>query len=209
MTKADVIPLKKEADFKLEGSKQIKSLTDKYLAIVEKKAGLKLIEAEEDFDFVLFQKLYVCSLLDSCPGCDVAMSNPGGFRDSIRKGSVKKSDIISMLPFNNRIVLTEINGKNLIHNLKLAEESYCGVQKTEEGWFKNGKKIDPGKSYRVVVHEYIFGGGDYFKFVDDKSESEITSRDWRAPIEKYLYKSSKQGKNIMQACQSLLEKYDR
>jgi 5'-nucleotidase / UDP-sugar diphosphatase len=208
ITKADIIPLRKNTLLDLEKTKLIKSLTDKFLATIDKKAGMELIKTDTDFENDSFQKLYACSMLDAYPEYDVAMSNPGGFRDSLKKGVVKKSDIISILPFNNRIVLAKVSGRDLIHNLELSENSYCGVKKTDEGWIRKGERIVPDQTYRVVIHEYILGGGDYFKFMEYKSESEITSKDWRVPIEKYLFESSKKGLDIHQALDSLKAKYD-
>lgn len=207
--KADLIPLKEKADFNLKGSKKIKTLTDKYLKTVEKRAGMKLILAKKDFKAKDFQKLYACSLLKDHPDFDVAMSNPGGFRDTIVKGAVKKSDIISILPFNNRIVLAEVSGSALVYNLDLTEESYCGVKKMEGKWFKEGVEIKKDGVYKVVAHEYIFGGGDYFKFDSEVGDSNITSKDWRTPVEKYLYESSKKGLCIEKAFEQLMIKYDR
>ncbi len=205
---ADIIPLKRDLSLELEGSKKIRSLTDKYLGLVDKIAGTVLITADDDFENSSFQKLYACATLNEHPGFDVAMSNPRGYRDIITKGPVKKSDIISILPFNNRIVFSKVSGKDLIYNLELSGDSYCGTKKTDEGWMKDGEKIDPEKTYSVVIHEYILGGGDFFNFMEYKSESEITSKDWRAPIEKYLSESSKRGLNLQQALDWLKERHD-
>ena len=209
VTKVDMIPLKKKADFDLEDSKKIKKITDKYLRKMEKQAGGILISAKKDFAFKSFQKLYACTLLEAYPGYQVAMSNPGAFRDEICKGSVRKSDIISMLPFQNRLVLSELPGKELIYNLDLSQESYCGAEKEDGTWFVGDTEIDPNGKYKVVAHEFIYSGGDYYRFVVDGAVNNITSKDWREPLEKYLSDCSKKGLDLDRAYASLMKKFNR
>jgi len=209
VTKADIIPLKKKADFKLEDSEKIRDITDKYKRKMEKMAGGILIESKKDFEFKSFQKLYACTLLKAYPDYQIAMSNPGAFRDQIGSGTVRKSDIISMLPFQNRLVLSEIPGKDLIYNLDLSQESYCGASKEDGTWFVGNTEVDKSKKYKVVAHEFIYSGGDYYRFVVDGAENNITSKDWREPLEKYLSESSKKGLDLDKAYASLMRKFHR
>ncbi len=209
VTKVDVIPLRKKADFSSDTSKKIKDITDSYLEKLDKKAGQRLITSEKDFEFESFQKLYACSLLCSFPQYDAAMSNPGAFRDVIDCGPVKKSDIISMLPFQNRIVISTLKGEDLIYNLNLSQESYCGAIKKGNDWFIKGEPVQKERKYTAVIHEYIYSGGDYYKFILDDSNNEITSRDWREPLEKYLAEASSKGMNLEEAYADLMAKFNR
>lgn len=209
VTKADIIKIRKNGQFNSRTSLNIKKLTDDYLTKLERKAGQPLIKATVPFEFESFQKLYACSLLAAFPEYEVSMSNPGAFRDSIGQGMVKKSDIISMLPFQNRIVLSLIKGKDLIYNLDLSGESYCGVKKSEGKWSLNGVPIEPDRKYKTVIHEYIYSGGDYYKFIVDEAENQITSRCWREPLEKYLSQSSGEGKVLEDAYAGLMARYGR
>lgn len=209
VTKVDVILLKKEADFLSKGSQKIKNITDSYLEKLDKKAGRKLIISENNFEFESFQKLYACSLLKSCPDSDVAMSNPGAFRDVINKGVIKKSDIISMLPFQNRVVLSTIKGEDLIYNLNLSEESYCGATKNDGKWFIKGMPVKKDETYKTVIHEYIYSGGDYYRFILDDAQNEITSKDWREPLERYLAEASAKGMKLEEAYTSLMSQFER
>lgn len=209
VTKADIVPLNKKGQFNSKTSLNIRKITDDYLEKLEKKAGQPLIKASAPFQFESFQKLYACSLLAAFPDYEVSMSNPGAFRDSIGQGVVKKSDIISMLPFQNRIVLSSIKGKDLIYNLELSGESYCGVKKNNGGWTLNGLSIEPDRKYKTVIHEYIYSGGDYYKFIVDDAENQITSRCWRDPLEKYLAQSSGDGMVLEDAYAGLMARYGR
>lgn len=209
VTKADIIALRNQGGFKAKNSIRIKEITDDYLEKLEKKAGQHLIRSVKPFEFEAFQKLYACSLLNAFPEYEVAMSNPGAFRDSINKGVVKKSDIISMLPFQNRIVLSSIKGKDLLYNLNLSGESYCGVKKENAKWLFHGSVVESERKYNAVIHEYIYSGGDYYKFIVDDADNQITSRDWREPLERYLIQSSAGGFSLEEAYASLMVRYER
>lgn len=206
---ADIIPLRKEALFNSDGSKKIKDIIDSYLEKLEKKAGQKLITSKNDFEFESFQKLYACCLLNAYPGFDAAMSNPGAFRDVINQGVIKKSDIISMLPFQNRVVLSTIKGKDLVYNLELSQESYCGVTKKGNEWFVKGMPVKKDQDYKTVIHEYIYSGGDYYRFILEDAQNEITSKDWREPLERYLSESSSKGLKLEEAFTSLMGEFAR
>lgn len=209
ITKAEIIPLKNKADFSSSNSLKTKKIIDLYLEKLEKKAGQKLITSQKPFEFESFQKLYACSLLSAYPDCDAAMSNPGAFRDNISEGPVKKSDIISMLPFQNRIVISTIKGSDLIYNLNLSQESYCGVSKNNNNWFLKNTAIKKDQKYKAVIHEYIYSGGDYYKFIVDDAENDITSKDWREPLEIYLAESSLKGMNLEQAYNDIMTRFNR
>ena len=133
-------------------------------------------------------KLYTCSLLLTYPDRDVALCNPGAFRDTVKKGVVKKSDIISILPFENSIVLSTISGNDLIFNLNLSEKAFCGVVKLESGWHISGTPVDPDGQYKVVINDFMYGGGDNYRFIGGNNKSVITSVNWRTPLINYLKK---------------------
>lgn len=209
VTKADIIPIRNTGSFTTRSSQRIKEIIDDYLEKLERKAGQPLIRSMKSFEFESFQKLYACSLLNAFPQCEVAMSNPGAFRDEISAGIVKKSDIISMLPFQNRVVLSLIKGKDLIYNLDLSGESYCGVKKTDGKWMFKGYEIEKEKKYNAVIHEYIYSGGDYYKFIVPDAENQITSKCWREPLERYLAEKGSAGVSLEDAYASLMVRYQR
>ena len=194
VVKAEIVPLKREISLKSKGSLEVKKTLDKYLVQLEKTAGAKLIFADKPLDTPVLQKLFVCSMLESFPDYDAALSNPGGFRDSIKAGDVKKSDILSIFPFDNFIVAATIKGDDLIYNISLSENAYC---------LKNIEKIDAEKTYRVVTTDFIYKGGDGYRFTD--SQGVTTTVSWRAPLEKFLLESSRSGKNLTGAYEELLK----
>lgn len=209
VVKADIVPLKRDAAFASENSAKIKRITDDYLEKLDKKMGEKLILSKEDLPLDSFAKLYACAALKAYPDSEVSMSNPGGFRDVVEKGYVKKSDLLSMMPFENLIVLSKINGEDLIYNLNLSGEAYCGAVKRGEKWFIKGKEVQKDQQYRAVIQEYIYKGGDNYRFNGRDAVNDITSTNWRDPLEKFLMKSAEEGKTLEDAYQEILKQFER
>jgi len=98
--------------------------------------------------------------------------NKGGIRTDIPLGTVTEGVIGSMFPFDNRFVVLEMPGYELIESIKLM----CGrggdaVSKELRATYNakgellsatlNGKKINPMKTYIVATIDYLANGGDY------------------------------------------------
>ena len=187
---------------------EIKDLTDLYLTKLERVAGEQIGFAKKNISKKDFQKFYACAQKAYLKNIDIAISNPGGFRDKIFKGKIKKSDIISILPFENRIVITKIKGKNIIKNLELSENCICGAKKIAEQWFVKGKTIEKDKYYNIANQEFIFGGGDYYNFKQQSSSSSLLSISWRVPVIKELKKGYFQNKSFKTTLQTLIKQFD-
>lgn len=193
---AKVVPLKEKMEFKDKKSERIKEIIDGYLVKMEKIAGEEIGFARNDFSKKDFMKLYTCSLFLSHDDLDAVFTNPGAFRDVIGKGVVKKSDIISVLPFENRLVRSTISGTDLIHNLNLSEDAYCGVEKKNGRWLISGKTVDPESRYKVLINEFMYGGGDKYRFVGGDNENIMTPVNWRKPLVNTLKKYEKSKKSL-------------
>ncbi len=107
-------------------------------------------------------------------GADVAITNGGGIRASIKAGKITIRDILTVLPFGNRLYVLEMTGEQLLKVLEYA----ATVQPGQGAWpqvsgivFKavggkvtdvriKGQPIDLTKTYRVVTNDYMAGGGD-------------------------------------------------
>ena len=200
---AEIVPLKKEISLTSAGAQEVKKTIDKYLLQLEKQAGKKLISAEKPLDTPALQKLFACSLLRAFPEYDAAFSNPGGFRDSIKAGDIKKSDILSVFPFDNFIVKATVHGEDLIFDIEKSKNAYCGAIQKDGKWFVGNKEIDKSKSYKIITTDFIYQGGDGYRFTN--SQGVTTTVSWRTPLEKYLIESSKKGMNLEKACEELFK----
>ncbi|MBQ9554705.1 MAG: bifunctional metallophosphatase/5'-nucleotidase [Muribaculaceae bacterium] len=110
--------------------------------------------------------------LSGIKNIDCAIMNKGGIRTDMPQGTVTEGTIGSMFPFDNRFVVLEMPGYELIESIKLM----CGrggdaVSKELRATYNDkgelikatlkGKKIDPKKTYIVATIDYLANGGDY------------------------------------------------
>jgi 5'-nucleotidase len=117
-------------------------------------------------------------------GAQVAFMNPGGIRTDLvaREGGVVTfGDIYAVQPFGNTLVTMTYTGAQL---LQILEEQFANMNDwnilaVSEGFTMtldpakpagqrvvkaalNGQPIDPAKSYRVTLNNFIAAGGDGF-----------------------------------------------
>ena len=181
-------------------------MTDSYMDSLNKIAGVELIQAVSPVPQFDFQKFYACSLLEYFPDSDAAVSNPGGFRDLIKAGTVRKSDILSMFPFENFIVRTDVSGEDLIYDISLSENAYCGVLQKDGKWLlENGAEIEKSGTYQVITTDFLYKGGNGYRF--SKSHGNQTDIIWRTPVENFMLESSKQGLTFEEAFRNLMKKH--
>ena len=104
---------------------------------------------------------------------DFAIINKGGIRRGLPKGKITQGQIQSMLPFNNKVVVLEISGADILDNLSimantggngLSSEAYVEYNPVDNSILKatvNGKNIEADRIYRLATIDYLANGGDY------------------------------------------------
>lgn len=136
-----------------------------------------------------------------------AIMNKGGIRTDMPQGTVTEGLLSSMFPFDNRFMVLEIDGQDLLDALKvMAGRGGDAVSKELKVTFNdkgevtsakvNGKKIDPKKKYRMVTIDYLANGGDYM--VPLKKAKRLYEDDvkYGEHILNYVKQLSAQGKKI-------------
>ncbi len=108
---------------------------------------------------------------------DMVFFNYGGIRQSIPKGNVTVGDIFKLMPFENKLVVVELNGKKTRELFKYFEEKnkahpLSGARvnfknKKITSITINGKPFDITKNYYVVTSDYLQHGGDHMDFFKD------------------------------------------
>lgn len=108
---------------------------------------------------------------------DMAFFNYGGVRQSIPKGNVTVSDIFKLMPFENKLVVVEMDGKKTRELFKYFEEKkmahpLSGAQVVFKGEkikniTINDKPIDTDKNYYILTSDYLQHGGDHMDFFKD------------------------------------------
>jgi 5'-nucleotidase len=128
---------------------------------------------------------FIADSYRAATGADVALVNGGAIRADtiVNRGEVTRRDVLSIVPFNNRLVKIEIAGAVLRAALEHSVGSF-GVE-TEPGRFAqvsgiryaydarrdpgkrltsvtvNGKPLDDKQSYTLVTNSYVaLKGGD-------------------------------------------------
>ncbi|MGB9844026.1 5'-nucleotidase C-terminal domain-containing protein [Thermodesulfovibrio yellowstonii] len=140
---------------------------------------------------------------------DIAITNGGGIRASIKKGPVKVGDVYNVLPFDNVIVKLELTGKDILDAL---ENGFSQVE-AGAGRFPqvsglvvkvnkknppmkrvvevliNGKPLDLNKIYTVATNDFMANGGDgYTAFKNAKSSLWPTGNWMRDDFVEYVKK---------------------
>ncbi len=113
---------------------------------------------------------------------DIAVNNGGGIRASLKTGDITVGGIISVLPFDNSLVVIEILGSELIKALEHSVSAYPnqlgGFLQMSGLTFKfdpakpvgsrvveakaNGVTIHPFRYYSVATNDFTAAGGDGF-----------------------------------------------
>ena len=114
---------------------------------------------------------------------DVAIVNTGGIRQGLPKGVITASTVWSILPFDNKLLIVKLKGKDLIADLETSEAGFAGVERTAKGYrLEGGKALDPEATYTVATIDFLYYGGSSFQFLKQDPTPKETGLDWRAPL---------------------------
>lgn len=157
-------------------------------------------------------RLITSAMLDET-GADIAITNGGGIRDSIKAGQITKGDVIAVLPFGNYIVTKNVKGQDIIDALNatmaklnggfphfagmnvLTEEYVDEAGKTRWRVVSievNGAPIDAEKMYTLATNDFMAAGGDnYTMFGNYPTLNEYSALD--EALIKYISKVGAKG----------------
>lgn len=138
--------------------------------------------------------------------CDIALTNFGGIRTSLPKGEINSYDILSIFPFDNRVVILDLEGKyvrELMENFakRGRVEALSGVElvinkKVLEKCLINGKPIKDDKIYKVATIDFLLSGGDSVYALKYASKVINTQAILRDVYINYIKEQTAQGKII-------------
>lgn len=108
------------------------------------------------------------AFLAEAQGSELAVYNGGSIRidDVLPPGPVTQYDVIRILPFGGKILTADIRGSLLARALDqgLANRGSGGflqtanVSQTGGGWTVGGTPLDPGRTYRIAINDYLASG---------------------------------------------------
>lgn len=119
---------------------------------------------------------------------DLALMNRGGIRCDMPKGSVTQGLLMQMLPFDNRVVVIELSGRDLLEAFDvMASRGGDGVSGNVRAEFDSetrkctdvridGRPIDPDKIYTVATIDYLALGGDFLRSLKNGKEIARSNR---------------------------------
>ena len=108
---------------------------------------------------------------------DFCIFNNGGFRDVISKGNITIRDIYKVMPFENELVILELNNNEYYNLLKYITkrkgEPFGGANIIEKNdtiisEFNSDKKI------KVLTTDYLANGGDNMSFFINKNQKKLS-----------------------------------
>ena len=156
------------------------SLITPYRAAVDSLRAYKIGETANEFertstrmlnlfsDFVRERGTEICG-----KPVDLSIMNKGGIRNTLDKGIVTKGEIINIAPFENRIVVLDISGADLLENIGIMTgQDGQGVSSNVSVLYDpdthainsvtiDGRPIDPSRRYRLATIDYLAAGNDY------------------------------------------------
>lgn len=127
---------------------------------------------------------FVTDIMRRSTGADIAFLNAGSLRASIDEGPITLEEVFKVMPYENEIVIVELTGRELEQVLRRA---FSGTRQDEDGGFlhvsglkvrirgkepvdirADGRPLDPGKTYRVAVTDFMASGGDGYSLLQTK-----------------------------------------
>lgn len=170
-------------------------------AIELKQTGMPLLNFATDFIYERGSEL--------AENVDFAMLNKGGIRRDLPKGNITEGQIITTFPFNNRLVVMDIKGKDLRAAFDvMARVGGNGVSRQIEATFVggdnphavdillNGKPLEDDKTYRVATIDYMANGGDYMITLKNHVEVAKSEQVVYKDLLQYLRGKKMKGKTI-------------
>ncbi len=115
---------------------------------------------------------------------DFSVVNAGGVRDSLVAGKLTYKDVLKVQPFGNTTAVVDLTGKEVMDYLNAVAKmsagsgafpQFAGIDLVIAGGAVQsasikGAPLDMGKSYRMVINNFIAAGGDgYPKLTDHRT----------------------------------------
>ena len=119
---------------------------------------------------------FVADVMRAVTGADLALQNNGGLRAELPQGTVTRSDLYEVMPFDNTIVTVELTGAEI---RRLLEEGLMRERVMQVSGIRyrfdlgrlsgsrvtalldgEGRPLDERRTFRVAVNDFMAAGGD-------------------------------------------------
>jgi 5'-nucleotidase len=140
------------------------------------------------------------AILASVEGADVAIQNSGGIRADLSAGDVRREHLHGLMPFDNRVVVVELTGEALELLFRIGTSGAHGIPQVAGATYRYDPSVESGTdldgdgavadwerarlcwlrvggepvareaTYRVALNDFLYGGGDHFGPVLERTE---------------------------------------
>lgn len=119
---------------------------------------------------------------------DAVILNQGGLRIELPQGTITRSMVFELMPFDNELVVFSMKGKDLISVLDhIADKGgmpiagiQMGIKDNKAINIKvNGVALNEATIYSIATSDYLLNGGDKFNFsaIDNTTYTKVKIRD--------------------------------
>jgi len=129
---------------------------------------------------------FVTDLCLNYADAHVCVMNTGGLRSTLQKGNITRSDIYTLMPFENELVVLELDiesFKGLVDYItKRGGEPFSGMtlKASSKGYdieevsrMEDYLDFNKGNKIRVLTSDYLANGGDKMWFIKDKEQNKV------------------------------------
>ncbi len=114
---------------------------------------------------------YASNIMMTACGTDAAVFNTGAFRNNVYQGSFGFEELYSLSPFDNHIILCEINGIDL-------KRFYDANSEKEVVYTKDyGFSIATNKTYKLAIVDYVYFGNYFSGYRTSYIDTNLILRD--------------------------------
>ena len=106
---------------------------------------------------------------------DFVLQNHGGIRSSLLEGDIKLTDIYKILPFENEIVILELQGETVKEMISFLNQEknphpFSGMSIKKNKNLIQNRIIDSNKKYYLATNDYLLNGGDNMFFLSKNTK---------------------------------------
>ena len=106
---------------------------------------------------------------------DFVIQNHGGIRASLPKGEVRLTNAYEILPFENEIVIVEMDGNSIYEIVSFLKSEktphpFSGLTINENQVLVQNNIIKPSNKYYIAINDYLLTDGDNMIFFNKNSE---------------------------------------
>ena len=113
-------------------------------------------------------------------------NNRGALRASFEPGPITVANLIGLLPFNNTVVRVSLNKAQLSEVMAHPQTLAAGAELRDGKLFVRGTEMADDATVRVLINDFMLGGGDGYRFKDYDPKPLMLGIPWRAPLYDYL-----------------------